>query len=221
MAALLAVQSTVASELFSLHIRQTQQRESFPLASFPNFHAPNATRTPPSGATTAPFGGIWEPPFPLPPFVGPQSVPSAIPNPMIPTAANFIPGPLSAGIQMTPAQGAAFFAAARPPLPFNHALPGDFGRPMLPLVVPQNPNALSNESSDLQGSPKEAKPTAKKRAPSAFMLFCREKRNDLRTSQPNLTFSEIGMTLGNLWKAMSEEEKAHYKNLADLEAEKT
>lgn len=47
-----------------------------------------------------------------------------------------------------------------------------------------------------------------KRAPSPYILFCSDKRADVKKSHPEATFGETGKLLGQLWAALSEKEKA-------------
>jgi hypothetical protein len=60
----------------------------------------------------------------------------------------------------------------------------------------------------------EGKSTAKaekskaKRAPSPYILFCSEKRKELKEANPNATFGEMGKMLGQLWAQMDEKAKA-------------
>ena len=46
------------------------------------------------------------------------------------------------------------------------------------------------------------------RAPSPYILFCNEKRADVKASHPNATFGETGKILGQLWAALDEKSKA-------------
>ncbi|WIA37358.1 hypothetical protein OEZ86_014287 [Tetradesmus obliquus] len=56
-------------------------------------------------------------------------------------------------------------------------------------------------------------PTAK----SAYMLFADDKRTQVKADHPELSFGELGRKLGELWKALSEEEKTAYNDRAAAE----
>ena len=63
---------------------------------------------------------------------------------------------------------------------------------------------------------KKQKPVAadgekKKRPLSAFMKFSQEKRAEVKSANPDITFGEVGRKLGEMWRALSEEQKATYK----------
>lgn len=47
-----------------------------------------------------------------------------------------------------------------------------------------------------------------KRAPSPYILFCSEKRPELKASHPDASFGEMGKMLGQLWAQMDEKAKA-------------
>eukprot|EP01090_Pellita_catalonica_P012629 TRINITY_DN2798_c0_g1_i1.p1 TRINITY_DN2798_c0_g1~~TRINITY_DN2798_c0_g1_i1.p1 ORF type:complete len:217 (+),score=51.08 TRINITY_DN2798_c0_g1_i1:136-786(+) len=49
-----------------------------------------------------------------------------------------------------------------------------------------------------------------KRSLTAYMFFCQATRPELKKTEPNLTFGEVGKKLGSMWKALSEEEKKPY-----------
>ena len=51
------------------------------------------------------------------------------------------------------------------------------------------------------------KPKAK-RPPSPYIVFCSEKRAELKAAHPNATFGEMGKMLGQLWAQMDEKQKA-------------
>uniref|UniRef100_A0A383VNM5 HMG box domain-containing protein n=1 Tax=Tetradesmus obliquus TaxID=3088 RepID=A0A383VNM5_TETOB len=56
-------------------------------------------------------------------------------------------------------------------------------------------------------------PTAK----SAYMLFADDKRTQVKADHPELSFGELGHKLGELWKALSEEDKTAYNDRAAAE----
>lgn len=46
------------------------------------------------------------------------------------------------------------------------------------------------------------------RAPSPYILFCNDKRGDVKAAHPNATFGETGKILGQMWAALDEKSKA-------------
>ena len=58
-----------------------------------------------------------------------------------------------------------------------------------------------------EGKAKADKPKTK-RAPSPYIIFCSEKRPELRAAHPNATFGEMGKMLGQMWAQMDEKAKA-------------
>ena len=46
---------------------------------------------------------------------------------------------------------------------------------------------------------KATKPKTERMDPSPYIVFCIEKRPELRAAHPNATFSEMGMMLGQMW----------------------
>jgi hypothetical protein len=67
---------------------------------------------------------------------------------------------------------------------------------------------------------KKKDPNAPKRALSAFMLFSQEKRNQIKTDNPEATFGQIGKLLGDAWKSASDDDKAPFLAKAEKEKEK-
>jgi hypothetical protein len=53
--------------------------------------------------------------------------------------------------------------------------------------------------------PKGDKP---KRAPSPYIVFCTEKRAEVKEQNPDASFGELGKILGQLWGNMDENAKA-------------
>ena len=47
----------------------------------------------------------------------------------------------------------------------------------------------------------------KSRGPSPYIIFCSEKRAELKKTHPDATFGEIGMILGQMWTALDERSK--------------
>ena len=54
---------------------------------------------------------------------------------------------------------------------------------------------------------KAAKAAKKPRAPSAYILFSTSTRQEIKDANPDSTFGEIGVLLGQKWKSLDEDEK--------------
>ncbi|KAL6628032.1 high mobility group box domain-containing protein, partial [Neocallimastix sp. 'constans'] len=61
---------------------------------------------------------------------------------------------------------------------------------------------------------------APKRPISSYMFFSQDKRNEVKSKNPDATFSEIGKITGNLWKNASAEEKEKYERKAKEDKER-
>ncbi|KAL3805487.1 hypothetical protein ACHAWO_002997 [Cyclotella atomus] len=57
-----------------------------------------------------------------------------------------------------------------------------------------------------KGSPKAKKPL------TGYMLFAKETRPEIIKENPDMSFGEVGKELGARWRALSEAEKAEWKN---------
>ena len=51
---------------------------------------------------------------------------------------------------------------------------------------------------------------APKRAMSPFLFFSNEKRAQIQTEYPNMKITEVSAKLGEIWRDMTDEEKAPY-----------
>ncbi|KAJ5094092.1 Non-histone chromosomal protein 6 [Penicillium angulare] len=59
-------------------------------------------------------------------------------------------------------------------------------------------------------------PNAPKRGLSAYMFFANDNRDKVREENPGISFGQVGKTLGDKWKALSESERKPYdKKAAD------
>jgi len=67
---------------------------------------------------------------------------------------------------------------------------------------------------------KRKDPNAPKRALSAYMFFCQDKREDVRRKNPDMKFTDIAKELGNQWKGMDEPAKAVYADMAQKDKER-
>ncbi|KAL1338080.1 hypothetical protein AAHE18_10G185100 [Arachis hypogaea] len=72
-----------------------------------------------------------------------------------------------------------------------------------------------SKDADEDGKKKKQKkkkdPNAPKRAMSGFMFFSQMERENLKKSNPGISFTDVGRVLGEKWKKMSAEEKEPYE----------
>lgn len=61
---------------------------------------------------------------------------------------------------------------------------------------------------------KKKDPNAPKRAMSGFMFFSKLERENLKKTNPGISFTDVGRVLGEKWKKMSAEEKEPYEEKA-------
>merc|ERR1712065_102831 len=54
-------------------------------------------------------------------------------------------------------------------------------------------------------------------SPTAYLLFCKEKRSVVQEKNPGVSFTEQGKLLGSMWKSASEDEKKKYNDQAAAE----
>ncbi|KAL6927308.1 Non-histone chromosomal protein 6 [Hanseniaspora valbyensis] len=64
---------------------------------------------------------------------------------------------------------------------------------------------------------KKKDPNAPKRGLSAYMIFANENRDRVRAENEGITFGQVGKKLGEEWKALTEDGKQKYKDLAEVE----
>jgi len=57
----------------------------------------------------------------------------------------------------------------------------------------------------------EGKP---KRGMTAYMLFCQDKRPEIKEKHPNASFGEIGKLLGEAWKEIEADDKKTFEEKA-------
>lgn len=69
------------------------------------------------------------------------------------------------------------------------------------------PKAAPKKAETKKAKASADKPKAK-RTPSPYILFCKEKRPELKEKHPNATFGEMGKMLGQMWGQMDEKAKA-------------
>jgi len=56
-------------------------------------------------------------------------------------------------------------------------------------------------------SKKRKDPNAPKAASNAYMVFCKERRSELKKQHPDLPFGQLGAKLGQMWRALPPIEK--------------
>lgn len=62
-------------------------------------------------------------------------------------------------------------------------------------------------------SQSSAKKTGGSKKPlSGFMLFSKEHRAQVKEDNPEITFGGVGKKLGEMWRALSDDEKQAYKD---------
>jgi high mobility group protein B2 len=54
-----------------------------------------------------------------------------------------------------------------------------------------------------------------KRALSAYMFYCKEKRPEFKKEHPKASFSELGKICGEQWKSLSDEDKKPFEKMHD------
>ncbi len=69
-----------------------------------------------------------------------------------------------------------------------------------------------NEKHNLDNSDKKSK---SKRTPSAYILFCKDKRGDVKEENPELSMGQISSILGKMWKECSKKDKKKYMKKAE------
>jgi len=70
---------------------------------------------------------------------------------------------------------------------------------------------MAPKASPAKKAPKAPKEPGAKRQASPFIVFCNEKRPEVKAKNPEATFGEMGKLLGAAWKGLSETQKAAYK----------
>ena len=62
-------------------------------------------------------------------------------------------------------------------------------------------------------------PNAPKRPASAYILWCKVARKELKEKNPNMPFQQVGKELGKLWKSLTDKQKAPYQEQTKEEKE--
>jgi hypothetical protein len=73
------------------------------------------------------------------------------------------------------------------------------------------PSKKDSDSSPVKKGSRKAKSTDDKpkvkRAPSAYIVFCTEKRTEAKESNPDASFGELGKILGQMWGQLDDKGK--------------
>jgi hypothetical protein len=56
---------------------------------------------------------------------------------------------------------------------------------------------------------------APKRPLSAYILFCKDHRDEIKNKNPNFKITEITVALGEMWKNVSDKKRKEYQEMAD------
>ena len=70
-------------------------------------------------------------------------------------------------------------------------------------------------TSEFKKRGKKKDPNAPKKGLSAYMFFTMDRREQVKTDQPELGFTDITKRLGEIWREMSDSDKAPYQKQAD------
>ena len=88
-------------------------------------------------------------------------------------------------------------------------------QPQPMMAIPSNP-----PTAPARKPKKRRDPNAPKRAMNAYMIFCKERRPDLKKKFPDLPFGKIGAKLGDMWRNFNAEEKKPYEERASNDRER-
>lgn len=69
------------------------------------------------------------------------------------------------------------------------------------------PKAEKSETKTVKKAAKDDDKPKVKRAPSPYILFCNDKRAEIKVSHPNATFGETGKILGQMWAVLDDKSK--------------
>ncbi|PHT57082.1 FACT complex subunit SSRP1 [Capsicum baccatum] len=80
---------------------------------------------------------------------------------------------------------------------------------------PSSSRKKADDDGSKKKKPKKKKdPNAPKRAISAFMFFSQNERENVKKSNPGISFTEVGKVLGERWNKLSAEEKEPFEAMA-------
>lgn len=63
-------------------------------------------------------------------------------------------------------------------------------------------------------------PNAPRRASNAYMIFCKNRRAQLKEERPDLAFGKLGAKLGEMWREMTPEDRKPYEAKAALDRDR-
>ena len=78
-------------------------------------------------------------------------------------------------------------------------------------------SSSASSSKKVNSGPSSPTQRAKRRTTSAFVVFVQDTRPSLAQVRPDLSFDEMGRTIGRMWGALSPEDKAPYEARAALD----
>ena len=79
----------------------------------------------------------------------------------------------------------------------------------------------SSKKNGGKAAKKKKDPNAPKKASTAYLFFCNEKRGDIKSKMPeNTTNAELLTEVGRQWKDLSDKKKAKYVKMADKDKER-
>ncbi|KAJ3020410.1 FACT complex subunit [Thoreauomyces humboldtii] len=84
----------------------------------------------------------------------------------------------------------------------------------------KRPRPESASSSSKAPAKKKAKKEGPKRGMTSFLYFSKDKRPEILADAPGLALPEVAKKLGELWKSVSQEEKAKYEEMAKVDKER-
>lgn len=79
---------------------------------------------------------------------------------------------------------------------------------------------MSQVSCDFPQGKGKKDPLAPKKGLSPFMIFNKENREKIKTSNPEATFGDIGKLIGTAWKALNDKQKAVYTQKAEADKQR-
>lgn len=85
---------------------------------------------------------------------------------------------------------------------------------------PPEPESGADSDTEKKGKKRKKDPNAPKRALSAYMLFCNDKRAEVKEENPNIENKEIMKVLAERWKELSGEDKKEFDEKANEEKER-
>ncbi|CAG9321616.1 unnamed protein product [Blepharisma stoltei] len=90
----------------------------------------------------------------------------------------------------------------------------------MPLKKAVHEESKTTKSSENESPGNPSNTQKLKKPPSAYILFTKDKRAEVKTANPQIKNKDILSELGKMWNAATEEVKAQYSRLAEAEKEK-